>query len=353
MELPVLWPVLLLGLSGALAQTNLDEKVFVFPKSSTNSYIQLKPHLSEPLRQFTVCLSFYSDLSRELALLSCASRNTANEILLLKYSPTVYHVYVGGNYHAYTVSGSTDRGNHWENVCVAWNSTTGIVQLWIDRMPIPRKGLSKDYAITTDLVMMLGQEQDSYGDLDEKVFVFPKPSSNSYVQLKPHLPEPLRQFTVCLSFYTDLPREFALLSCASRNRDNEILLLKHSPTVYNIYVGGNNHSYIVTGNTDRGYHWENVCVAWSLTTGIVQLFLDGMATPKKRPIKRLRDYNRFSDDVRPRPRFVWRFTCQTAVLRGGNNRRLHVGFCLASTRTEEDLEKDRACPSVELDSSEL
>ncbi|XP_048360045.1 LOW QUALITY PROTEIN: serum amyloid P-component-like [Sphaerodactylus townsendi] len=118
-------------------------------------------------------------------------------------------------------------------------------------------------------------------DLDEKVFVFPKPSSNSYVQLKPHLPEPLRQFTVCLSFYTDLPREFALLSCASRNRDNEILLLKHSPTVYNIYVGGNNHSYIVTGNTDRGYHWENVCVAWSLTTGIVQLFLDGMALPRK------------------------------------------------------------------------
>ncbi|XP_048360057.1 serum amyloid P-component-like [Sphaerodactylus townsendi] len=169
MELPVLWPVLLLGLSGALAQTNLDQKVFVFPTSSTNSYIQLKPHLPEPLRQFTVCLSFYSDLSRELALLSCASRNTDNEILLLKYSPTLYQVAVGGNFHSYTVSGSTDRGSHWESVCVAWSSTTGIVQLWIDRMPRPRKGLSKDYAITTDLVMMLGQEQDSYGgSLDEK-----------------------------------------------------------------------------------------------------------------------------------------------------------------------------------------
>nr|XP_056709462.1 serum amyloid P-component-like [Euleptes europaea] len=169
MEQAGLWPVIFLGLSGALAQTSLDEKVFVFPKPSTNSYVKLMPRLLEPLQQFTMCLRFYTDLTREFSLISCASRNKDNEILLIKYSPTVYHAFVGGTSLAYTVPGSTYRGSQWENVCMAWNSTTGIIQLWVNGLALPRKGLSKGYAVETDLFIMLGQEQDSYGgSLDEK-----------------------------------------------------------------------------------------------------------------------------------------------------------------------------------------
>ncbi|XP_060110917.1 serum amyloid P-component-like [Heteronotia binoei] len=163
MEQSSLWPLIFLGLSGALAQTGLDEKVFVFPEPSANAYVLLKPHMPERLHQFTACLRFYTDLTRQFSLLSCASKNNDNEILLLRYSPTEYHIYVGGNSLSYAVSGNADRGSHWENICVVWNSTTGIIQLWVDGLALPRKGLSKGYVLKTDLVMMLGQDQDSYG----------------------------------------------------------------------------------------------------------------------------------------------------------------------------------------------
>ncbi|XP_060110927.1 serum amyloid P-component-like [Heteronotia binoei] len=163
MEQARLWPLVFLGLSRVLAQTNLDEKVFVFPAASGNAYVLLKPHMPEPLLQFTACLRFYTDLTRSFALLSCASKSHDNEILLFKHSPTEYHICVGGNCLSYKASGNTDQGRHWENICLAWNSTTGIVQLWVDGLALPRKGLSKGYVLKTDLVMMLGQDQDSYG----------------------------------------------------------------------------------------------------------------------------------------------------------------------------------------------
>ncbi|KAL8184365.1 UNVERIFIED_CONTAM: hypothetical protein K2H54_015219 [Gekko kuhli] len=163
MEQSRLWSLVFLGLSGALAQTSLDGKVFVFPSPSTNSYVLLKPSLPERLHQFTACLRFYTDLTREFSLLSCSSQNHDNEILILKSSPTVYNVYVGGNSLSYTVSGNTEQGRRWENICLAWNSTTGIIQLWVDGLALPRKGLSKGYVLKTDLVMLLGQDQDSYG----------------------------------------------------------------------------------------------------------------------------------------------------------------------------------------------
>lgn len=149
--------------------SDLDEKVFVFPTPSANSYVLLKPRLPERLHQFTVCLRFYTDLTREFALLSCASKKQHNEILLIKHSPTEYHIYVGGNQLSYTVPGNTVHGRYWESMCTTWNSTTGIVQLWVDGLALPRKGLSKGYVLKTELVLMLGQDQDSYGgSLDQQ-----------------------------------------------------------------------------------------------------------------------------------------------------------------------------------------
>ncbi|XP_077179526.1 serum amyloid P-component-like [Paroedura picta] len=169
MAQPSFWLFVFLGLSGALAQTSLDEKVFVFPMPSTNSYVLLKPQLPERLHQFTVCLRFYTDMTRELSLLSCSSKREHNEILILKHSPMVYHLYVGGKSVSYTLSGNTELGRHWENICMAWNSTTGIVQFWVNGLALPRKGLSKGYVLKTDLIMMLGQDQDTYGgSLDEQ-----------------------------------------------------------------------------------------------------------------------------------------------------------------------------------------
>ncbi|XP_054849667.1 serum amyloid P-component-like [Eublepharis macularius] len=188
-----LWLLVFLGVSGALAQTCLDEKVFVFPKPSENAYVLLKPHLVQPLQQFTVCLKFYTDLTRSFSLFSCASKNHSNDILLFKDSPTKYHLYVGGQYLSYYVPGNTNRGSHWENICMTWNSTTGVIQLWVDGLALPRKGLAKGYTISTHIVMILGQGQDSYGDSFEEQQSFVGEMAEVYMWDTVLPPEQLRR----------------------------------------------------------------------------------------------------------------------------------------------------------------
>uniref|UniRef100_A0A8C6FX70 C-reactive protein n=1 Tax=Moschus moschiferus TaxID=68415 RepID=A0A8C6FX70_MOSMO len=60
----LLWCFLvLISFSSVSGQTDLYKKAFVFPKESGNSYVSLKTQLKEPLKAFTVCLHFYTELA--------------------------------------------------------------------------------------------------------------------------------------------------------------------------------------------------------------------------------------------------------------------------------------------------
>ncbi|XP_068820677.1 C-reactive protein-like isoform X2 [Capricornis sumatraensis] len=54
----------LIGFSRVLGQTDLHKKAFVFPKETENSYVSLRTQLETPLKAFTVCLYFYTELAR-------------------------------------------------------------------------------------------------------------------------------------------------------------------------------------------------------------------------------------------------------------------------------------------------
>ncbi|XP_061461775.1 serum amyloid P-component-like [Rhineura floridana] len=190
-----LWPLALLSLSGTLAQTSLDGKVFVFPKASVDSYVLLKPTLEEPLQNFTVCLSFFTDLTRQFSLFSASSRQHDNEILLLRL-PDEFYIYVGGETLTYKVPSLTEkiRSLHWETACATWESATGIVQLWLGGQPLPRKGVAKGYRVKTDLVVMLGQDQDSYGGSLDAGQSFVGEMADVYMWDSVLPPEQLRRF---------------------------------------------------------------------------------------------------------------------------------------------------------------
>ncbi|XP_070622376.1 mucosal pentraxin-like [Erythrolamprus reginae] len=169
---PWLRMVLLLTfcIPGILTEKILEGKVFVFPKTSTDSYVLLRPDLQQGLRRFTLSLEYFTDLTRSFALFSAASQEHDNEILLMR-RPEEYHACVGGECAVFLVPKLTPRSSfHWETVCTTWDSATGIVQLWLDGQRLPRKAAAKGYEVKTDLMVMLGQEQDSYGggfDSDE------------------------------------------------------------------------------------------------------------------------------------------------------------------------------------------
>ncbi|KAM6435407.1 serum amyloid P-component-like [Liasis olivaceus] len=164
-ESPLLRTVLLMifWIPGILTGTVLEEKVFVFPKASVDSYVLLKPNLQQGFQRFTISLQFYTDLTRTFVLFSAASPQHDNEILIIRH-PHEYHTCVGGECIIFQVPSLASRTTvRWESVCMTWDSATGIIQLWLDGRRLPRKGVTKGYQVKRDMVVILGQEQDSYG----------------------------------------------------------------------------------------------------------------------------------------------------------------------------------------------
>ncbi|XP_038624811.1 serum amyloid P-component-like [Tachyglossus aculeatus] len=155
--------LLLLVASGTAVQggINLSGKVFVFPRTSSDSYVTLSPQLDKALRNLTVCLRAYSDLDRSYSLFSFATHVNSNDILLFKEEgAAMFSVSIGGEAVYYTAKETYPAPRHY---CFTWESASGLVQLFLDGNPLVRKGLQKGYVVTRGVRIILGQEQDSWG----------------------------------------------------------------------------------------------------------------------------------------------------------------------------------------------
>ncbi|XP_058016842.1 C-reactive protein-like [Ahaetulla prasina] len=160
----VLLPSLLLVLiclSGSFGQTNLWNKVFVFPRTSSTAAVVLHVSNQEPLTKLTVCLGYYTLLSRSYSLFSYATRSSDNDFLIIKFRPNEYSIYVGGSWVNFKVPEKEKPS--WDHICVSWDSSNGLVQLWLNGEPFPRQGLKKGYSISPEASIVLGQEQDKFG----------------------------------------------------------------------------------------------------------------------------------------------------------------------------------------------
>ncbi|XP_006115249.1 serum amyloid P-component-like [Pelodiscus sinensis] len=160
---PQLWLLVFTGLSGAVAQTDLQGQVFVFPKESADAHVVLEMNHNGPLQNFTMCLRYFTDLTRPYSLFSYEARDKGNEILLFKEKPGLIALFVGGEKVFFTFPENTGTSRGWEHVCVGWESATGIAELWVNWNPLPRKGLQKGYSISNQGLIVLGQDQDSVG----------------------------------------------------------------------------------------------------------------------------------------------------------------------------------------------
>uniref|UniRef100_A0A8C8RDB0 Pentraxin family member n=1 Tax=Pelusios castaneus TaxID=367368 RepID=A0A8C8RDB0_9SAUR len=151
------------GLLGAVTQTDLYGKVFVFPKETKTAHVVLKLRLEQPLQNIVVCLRYFTDLARPYSLFSYATKAQDNEILLFKPRPGELSLYIGWEQVTFKVPEKTGASPKWEHICSSWESATGVAELWVNGIPLPRKGLKKDYSIGAEGVIVLGQEQDSPG----------------------------------------------------------------------------------------------------------------------------------------------------------------------------------------------
>ncbi|XP_054854416.1 C-reactive protein-like [Eublepharis macularius] len=164
-------PLLLLSsLLGSFAQEDLGRKAFVFPVASDTAYVVLKTIVQRPLTGFTLCMRFYTELTRTFSLFSYASERNYNEILIFVEKPNKYSLYLSDRAVTFDIPEKMTAKLGGEHICVSWESDTGLVEFWMNGQPMVRKSLKKGHSISTEASIILGQEQDSLGggfDIDQ------------------------------------------------------------------------------------------------------------------------------------------------------------------------------------------
>ncbi|XP_070622473.1 serum amyloid P-component-like [Erythrolamprus reginae] len=157
----VLLPSLLLilaCLTGSFGQKDLRNKVFVFPAPSAKAAVVLQVPKPQPITKLTVSLRYYTLLNRSFRLFSYATHSSENDFEIFLNAPDRFSIAVGGSAVEFKVA--LEEKPSWKHICVSWDSTNGLVQLWLNGEPLPRVGLRKGYTINTGGSFVLGQNQD-------------------------------------------------------------------------------------------------------------------------------------------------------------------------------------------------
>ncbi|XP_069478475.1 C-reactive protein-like [Ambystoma mexicanum] len=117
-------------------------------------------------------------------------------------------------------------------------------------------------------------------NMDGQVFLFPNESILNYVILKQELSVPLKSFTVCLRAFTELTRDYSLLSVSSPTTDNALVLFHwmNLGKSISIYVDGHDMRSWPTLNE---LEWRHICGTWDSSSGVTQLWLNGKPLARK------------------------------------------------------------------------
>nr|DBA18165.1 TPA: hypothetical protein GDO54_016447 [Pyxicephalus adspersus] len=136
-------------------------KVFLFPKPTATAHVILKPNITKPLEKVTVCLKSYTELTRTYSLFSLAKHSEGhNTFLIFPKPPNNCLVYVQEVENVFKIDTEV---LDWQHTCVSWDSSTGVIQLWINGKLYPRRVSKKGATIGPKTSIVLGQDQDSFG----------------------------------------------------------------------------------------------------------------------------------------------------------------------------------------------
>ncbi|XP_042559202.1 mucosal pentraxin-like isoform X2 [Clupea harengus] len=140
---------------------NMQDQKFCFPRHTDTSYVKITPDYEDPLTHVTLCMRYKTKYSRkQQSLFSLATYSTDNAFLLFiertgKFSLTV------NAFEIYTdVVSPPDQ---WNSVCASW-SVCGEAHLWLNDKSFDLGKISTRRNIRTKPIVLIGQEQDTYGN---------------------------------------------------------------------------------------------------------------------------------------------------------------------------------------------
>ncbi|XP_059194046.1 C-reactive protein-like [Centropristis striata] len=153
--------LLLAMLSGCAAHPrDLSGKMFTFPQQTSTARVQMTS--TRDFSAVTVCHRSFTDIKRDHVLFSMATTTNANSLLIF-WDETNKEMEPHIKDKKSEYGGLDYKPNMWHSICTTWDSTTGLVQLWFDSLPLIRKYVTSGSSIRGNTIIILGQEQDSHG----------------------------------------------------------------------------------------------------------------------------------------------------------------------------------------------
>ncbi|XP_019205858.1 C-reactive protein isoform X1 [Oreochromis niloticus] len=140
---------------------NLSNKIFTFPQETNTAHVRVTTSRQD-LRAVTMCFRSFTDLNRDYSLFSLATPSAINNFLIFKKAANgLFELWARNK--ANKVEGIAYKLNTWHSICSTWDATSGLMQLWVDGVPSSRKFTSSGSNINGPIIIVLGQEQDTYG----------------------------------------------------------------------------------------------------------------------------------------------------------------------------------------------
>ncbi|CAI5662481.1 unnamed protein product [Oreochromis niloticus] len=140
---------------------NLANKIFIFPQQTSTAHVRVTTSRQD-LRAVTVCFRSFTDLNRDHSLFSLATPSAINNFLIFKKAANgLFDLWARGKSNK--VEGIAYKLNTWHSICSTWDSTSGLMQLWVNGVPSSKKFTNSGSNINGPIIIVLGQEQDTHG----------------------------------------------------------------------------------------------------------------------------------------------------------------------------------------------
>lgn len=116
-------------------------------------------------------------------------------------------------------------------------------------------------------------------DLTGKMFTFPQETNSAYVRLTTAERE-FGTLTVCHRSFTDLKRDHILFSFATPTNSNAFLIFwDEANKEIEPHIRDKKSEF--RGRDYKPNMWHSICTTWDSTTGLVQLWFDGLPSIRK------------------------------------------------------------------------
>ncbi|XP_032901300.1 mucosal pentraxin-like [Amblyraja radiata] len=151
--------VLCIYLSGSVS-AGLEGKSLIIDRKTKTNFIRLHAADFSSLTAFTVCLRTASEETQAYSLLSYATRNSGNELLLWQRSKSQFVLYLSNPVATFSLPEMNALLRH---LCVSWESKGGEITVWVNGRRCAQKVGGKGRVVRGSGQFILGQEQDSVG----------------------------------------------------------------------------------------------------------------------------------------------------------------------------------------------